>query len=233
MVAKVLNYKEDPKVRSMRVRTWFRSVEMASGLTTRELERLFSDGGAEKVKRSCIWNKYRAGTVAPRSGRSEKGLPNLVERVEKRYPGTAKWLTSPLWRLISPAPLEMSEIREVYEGLPVSLKALFIEQKSTAKGLFWRHPADPKDVFDALVAERGEDALIAALAMMREAVVIQDQWQHWLGATAVQNILALLNAARVATPFPIYLIYQYLKANWSSPGFFGEDSDLPQLWSEE
>lgn len=87
-------YKEDPDIRKMRVQAWFRAVSLESGLTPRELEKKFSESEAEKkVKRSCVWNRYRRGEVVPRSGPRPDGGLNLVDRVEAAYPGTAKWLT--------------------------------------------------------------------------------------------------------------------------------------------
>lgn len=220
MVAKVLNYKEDPKVRSMRVRTWFRSVEMASGLTTRELERLFSDGGAGKAKRSCIWNKYRAGTVAPRSGCSEKGRQNLVERVEKRYPGTAKWLSLPLWRLIDQAPIEMSEIRHFYEGLAPVLRTVFLASGRDALGLFWRRPVDAYDVCDLLKKQGDGDAFFAALVLTREAEITQNQVQHEVACSTALTLLEMFGYRAQPTPLPIKELLTWMEEVSDNAGYF-------------
>lgn len=97
---------------------------MASKLTPRELEKQFGEPKSnEKVKRSCVWDKYRRGDVVPRSGLRPGGGANLVDRVEVVYPGTAKWLTLPLWRLLDKAPMEMKRnpavlrrLAEAYAG---------------------------------------------------------------------------------------------------------------------
>lgn len=191
MASNARRYKEDPKVRSMRIRTWFRAVEMASGLTSSELEREFAERGREQGKRSCIWNKYRAGTVAPRSGHSEKGRLNLVERVEKSYPGTAKWLTLPLWRLIDRAPMEMVEIRQLFESLPAILRSMFVASEREATGLFWRRPVNLDDVCDKLRAQKNLDALVTAFILMKEAEVIQYQMQHEIACVVARQLLEM------------------------------------------
>jgi hypothetical protein len=193
MVKKSLVYKESPWVRTMRIQTWFRAVEQKSGgLGTHDLERQFSGKKIAHGKRSCIWNKYRAGTVAPRGGcgKSNGGV-NLVKRVETVYPGTAKWLSLPLWRLIDSAPMEMTEVRIFFEGLSPRLRPMFIASQKEAPGLFWRRPVDLKWVSDILCAKRDLDALVAALILVKEAEAIQNQTQHKAACTIAMQLLQM------------------------------------------
>lgn len=149
---------------------------LESGLTPRELERKFSESETEKkVKRSCVWNKYRRGEVAPRSGPRPDGGLNLVDRVEAFYPGTAKWLTLPLWRLLDKAPMEISEIRRYLEGLPNLMRQIFIYGPAQPSGLFWRRDTDYDDACDHLLRFGNLDGLTAVLALVKEAEFIQDQ----------------------------------------------------------
>jgi len=193
MVKKSLVYKESPWVRTMRIQTWFRAVEQKSGgLGTHDLERQFSGKKIAHGKRSCIWNKYRAGTVAPRGGcGNSTGGVNLVKRVETVYPGTAKWLSLPLWRLVDPAPMEMAEVRMLFEGLSPGLRPMFIASKKEASGLFWRRPVDIKQVGDILCAKRDLDALVAALILVKEAEVTQNQIQHEAACTITMQLLQI------------------------------------------
>lgn len=184
-------YVENPKLRSMRVRCWFNAVSQASGLTTGQLEKEFGEKGAERTPRSCIWNKYRRGDVVPRSRRPGDRSKKLVERVESRYPGTAKWLTSPVWRLADPAPMEMSEIRKVYEGMPKSIRSIFVEPASKPSSLFWRRSVNPKQVCEILLRFRDVDALIALLTMVKEAEVVQDRTQYGVAVKALLQELWL------------------------------------------
>lgn len=188
-------YKEDPEIRKMRVQAWFRAVSLASGLTPRELEKKFSESdGDRKVKRSCVWNKYRRGEVVPRSGPRPDGGLNLVDRVELAYPGTAKWLTLPLWRLLDKAPMEMSEIRRSYESLPRPMRAMFIHPDATESSVFWRVRAmDCKADCELLLRFESLEGLIAVLTLKKEVECTQNIAQHGL---CVRNMSLYLSKFR-------------------------------------
>lgn len=173
-------YKEDPEIRKMRVQAWFRAVSLASKLTPRELEKQFGEPKSnEKVKRSCVWDKYRRGDVVPRSGLRPGGGANLVDRVEVVYPGTAKWLTLPLWRLLDKAPMEMSEIRRCYESLPRPMRAMFIHPDATESSAFWRvRTMNCKADCELLLRFESLDGLVAVLTLKKEVECTQNIGQH-------------------------------------------------------
>lgn len=170
-------YKEDPEIRKMRVQAWFRAVSLASKLTPRELEKQFGEPKSnEKVKRSCVWDKYRRGEVVPRSGQRPDGALNLVDRVEAAYPGTAKWLNLALWRLLDGATLELSEIKKGYDNLPNVLRSAFVKpDQSASQNKFWRRSVDVKRVCEQLVCLGTIESLTALLLMLREAELVQNQ----------------------------------------------------------
>lgn len=182
-------YKEDPALRKMRVQTWFRAVALASGKTTGELERLFGDDSNAKAMRSGIWNKYKRGEVVPRSGRQGDGRPKLVERVEARYPGTARWLFSPLWRLVDRAPMEMGEIKRIYESMPKSIRAIFVAPENEATPIFWRRSVDTEHACEILLRFGDLDAFVALLTMLKEAEVTQDRYQYGVVMNAITQQL--------------------------------------------
>lgn len=219
------NRAEDPTIRSMRIRSWVRAVQLASGLTLAQLEDAFSERepGQKPSNRSCIWGKYERGEVAPRSGCSPKGTPNLIERVELRYPGTAMWLSSPLWRLADKAPMEMSEIREIYEGLPYLLRSIFIAAPHEASEVFWRRPVDTKDVGEILLKPSTQDTvstLVIALAMVKEAEITQSQYEHWTGVEIVQKCLAMQKQNGVLDGELLSDLYRYLVARLERVEYF-------------
>jgi len=216
-------YKEDPEIRKMRVQAWFQAVSLASGLTPRELEKKFSESDSDrKVKRSCVWDKYRRGEVAPRSGPRPDGGLNLIDRVEAAYPGTAKWLTLPLWRLLDKVPMEMSEIRRYLEGLPNLIRQIFISVSAQPSGLFWRRDIDYDDACDLLLRLGSLDGLTAVLALVKEAEVIQDQYQHQDCAQKAGEYVARLGGRGLLPEKLIGELSIYLAQRVSAAGYFFE-----------
>lgn len=219
-------YKEDPEIRKMRVQAWFRAVSLASKLTPRELEQLFGETKSnEKVKRSCVWDKYRRGEVVPRSGLRPDGGLNLVDRVEAVYPGTAKWLTLPLWRLLDRAPMEMSEIRRYLERLPNLMRQMFIYSEAQPTGLFWRRDTDYEDACDLLLRFVSLDGLNAVLALVKEAEVIQDQYQHQDCVRKAGEYLARLAYQELLPEKLNDELSNYLAQRVTSAGYFFELQD--------
>lgn len=211
--AKKKGYIEDPAIRKMRAQAWFKAVSLSSGMTAAELEREFSERKTEgaKTMRSCIWDKYRRGDALPRSGRKTSGELNLVERVETKFPGTAKWLTSPLWRLLDKAPMEMSEIRQIYEEMPSMLRPLFLAPSSEATEIFWRRQIGYKETYKTLAQLGSLEALTATLAMIREATIIQDQAKYVEGITTAKKLLVNQTSHPVINTWANEKLYALLK----------------------
>lgn len=215
----------------MRVRAWVRAVKLASGLGLAELEEMFSQRlGAGPSSRSCIWEKYQRGEVVPRIRLQTKRGLSLVERVEQRYPGTAKWLTSPLWRLVDKAPMEMSEVREIYEGLPHLFRSIFIAGPHEASEMFWRRPVDYEHVYTILLRQRDLDALVVALAMVKESETSQNQYQHWRGIETVWQCMDSLRHGGILDANLFSELRNYLEFYWEKARYFtvpgeGEDDD--------
>lgn len=224
---------EDPEIRSMRVRAWVRAVKQASGLSLAELEEEFSQRWAQRSPslRSCIWEKYQRGEVVPRASlRTKEGL-SLVERVEKRYPGTARWLSLPVWRLVDKASMDMNDIRTIYEGLPKLLRSIFIAGPDEASEIFWRRPVDHRHVCDIVLRIGDLDALVVALALVREAEITQNQAQHEVGVETVQECLYLLRNDPILGEELVYELHEYLGRCWENVKYFSvfeEDEDNGQ-----
>lgn len=212
-------YKEDPLVRSMRVRTWFHAVALASSLTAAELERKFAKADA-KGAGSCIWDKYRRGEVVPRGAESNR-LSGLVERVEAFFPGTAVWLLTPFWRLVDKAPLEMSEIRRVYESMPSAIRSLFVVPPRTRHQLFWRRFDDAQKTCASLLRLGNLESVTAHMALIREGETCQDTYTHSVAIArlrdhfvAARSVSATLRPA-VGLDLQTYLVRQWRHADYS------------------
>lgn len=170
-------YVEDKTIRRLRVKTWVDQVLATSNLFISELQQQFSDLN-EGNNHSCIWYKYSKGTTVPRIGENPKGKLYLANRVDKAYPGTMEWLTSPVWRLADDAPMTMSEIRTIFENMPYLFNSIFIEAKHKIKGVFWRRQVELELCLNTLSNLDTLDAFIALLAMLKEAEIKQDQETH-------------------------------------------------------
>lgn len=205
----ISRYVEDPLIRSMRVRAWFQAVTKTSGLTTHELEREFCAG--EGNPRSCIWNKYRRGEVVPRSAENGDGGPKLVERVEGRYPGTAIWLLSPLWRLVDNEPMEMSEIRRIYDEMPSSIRSIFVLPDDKFAKIFWRKLTEPEYVCEILLRFRDVNALVALLTMLREAEITQNREQYRFALGALAQIIKSGTSLETSECAAISELVRYLR----------------------
>ncbi|MBL4882160.1 MAG: hypothetical protein JKX82_12760 [Oleispira sp.] len=81
-----------------RVQTWFKFVSGNSERTAYQLEKEFSPEKFKtdlngNISHPCIWGKYRAGKVTPGAA--------LLEKVDKKYPGSLFWLNHPIWILLA------------------------------------------------------------------------------------------------------------------------------------
>ncbi|MEK0750778.1 hypothetical protein OSH65_25515, partial [Mycobacterium ulcerans] len=86
----------------------------------------------------------------------------------------------------------MSEIRFYLEGLPNLMRQMFIYSETQPTGLFWRRDTDYEDACDLLLRFGCLDGLNAVLALLKEAEVIQDQYQHQVCAQKAGEYIARL-----------------------------------------
>lgn len=158
---------------SLRTIAWVDAVVVKSKKSISALELEFQPPlpkGKAYRSRSYIWQKYKKGIVVPRSDIGLDGKDGLVQRVDKRYPGTAAVFNSPLWELCSQTPIEMSQVKAVYCSFPPALRKQFVG-KADAK--FWRKPCDPDELCESLLRERSLNGLVALVCLAREAEAIQ------------------------------------------------------------
>jgi hypothetical protein len=223
-------YVEDPLIRSMRVRTWFQAVSMASGKTPAQLEREFSEreDPIKTTPRSCIWEKYRRGEVVPRLGVRENSRSNLAERVEVRYPQTKKWLTSPLWRAADKAPMSIRDIRAAYESLAPDIASLFVADDVGATEVFWRRPLNAEAVCGLLGRSSRVDAIAALALMVKEAEMAQNQPQHRIAVSAATQRMSQLGGVP-ALGEVLPELFRYVTDRWKSVRYITTQthSDLP------
>ncbi len=168
---------------------WFNAVSLAGGgLTAGQLEVLFGSSNTGKTytlsDRSGLWGKYRTGYICPKTKPDLNGRISIVERVEKKFPGTAKWLTLPFWDVLSYTPMTIWDLKKIYCSFPPALREMFVMEIPGANMMFWRKRQDPLELCRKLIELGGIDALTAILALIKEAETIQYPELHLLGLEA-------------------------------------------------
>lgn len=198
---------ESRTIKRLRIQSWFQAVSHASGLSAGELEYQFSLAN-KQCPRSCIWDKYRRGDVAPRD--------SLIKAVEIRYPGTEQWLHSPLWRFADEVPIGMAEIRTAFECLPNLLRSMFVVRQATQSTIFWRRPVETSEACEILLRFNSIDALIATLILVKEAETAQIQDQHMEGIHFALSYLAKFTRHVAIGGAVNSDLQNYLKSRWEN-----------------
>lgn len=128
-------------ITKLKVMAWFRAVAEASGKTSAQLEREFADPNhIRKSKdknqeiRPGLWDKYRRGEVEPRARPINENRVSVVQAVEAKYPGTARVLTLPLWKLLDfSQSMTMEELDEIEKSLPPRVQHLHVQENVLGK----------------------------------------------------------------------------------------------------
>lgn len=169
----------------IRTKAWFIAVSQASGMNAEELEIYFAPPDKQGMyrggNRPRLWEKYRAGRICPKSKPDRNEKESIVERVGKCFPGTDKWISMPFWQVLSYSQMEMHELKAVYRSLSNPVRELIIMEKAQENKMFWRTPTNQDDLYRKLISIGDIDAATAVLAMIKEAEVTQNQFQHRQG----------------------------------------------------
>lgn len=150
-------------------------------MNDRELEVLFGDSKYTSAYRPGLWGKYKKGTMCPRSKPDMHGRPSIVQRVEAKFPGTAKWLESSFWDALSRKPMGMSEIKTIYWSLSEEVCEKIIADEvdpDLYEATFWRIPKDWGALYSELYEIGDLDAATAILALIKECETTQRQEAH-------------------------------------------------------
>lgn len=211
-----------------RIMTWFNAVSLASGLTACQLDMKYAEKHQVKrlrdgVQRPCIWDKYRRGTVGPsikpRKGKSE----SIVQRVEREYPETARWLSLPLWRLLETEQITMPDLHQIFSGLDGTVRDLLLYPTPHKDGLFWQKSwHDIERLVESLFKLNSLDATTAMVGLIREAEICQDQFLHQEAYWALISMIETLDcepALREVLPeLRLYLIEKFTSVSYTDDG---------------
>lgn len=190
----------DPAFR-IRTKAWFNAVTQASGgMTAGQLEILFGPSRNSRKyapgARPGLWGKYETGYICPKFKPDINGRPSIVERVDEKFPGTAKWMMMPFWNVLSRRPMEMSEIRQIYLSLPDEISEMIVAGDTDPPrrvATFWRKPTDSRKLYDYLYEIGNLDAATAILALIKEYEITQSGYAHMYGAAYWGKIALFLH----------------------------------------
>lgn len=196
------------EVDKIRAVIWFAAVKNTSGLgNPYQLEKHFCGGFPRGLDgqylRSCKWNPYASGQTCP--------SPSTVKQVEQTFPGTARWLTLPLWRVIADPPLEGDALLRSITDVRPTLRKRLVEGRRLLP-----------QTFHSLEKEGGIEALTALLGIAVAAEQSGLEANHANAASAAFRIFLLLCSTE---PFHSarHLFFNYLHDRYFSrtykPGF--------------
>jgi hypothetical protein len=173
--------KQNKALQQLRVQTWFNAVAEASGKTAYELEKEFAPSTVDREnfnkERARLWEKYRLGKTMPTIKEKKGGRKGIAQLVEEKYPGTIHWLTDERFNLADmDKEITMKFIREVYESLPPEIRKYIVRENANASTLFWRKKFITEPPFyESLIRNPSPLAFIALLALLREALICQNE----------------------------------------------------------
>lgn len=153
---------------------WFYVVKARSGLPSAyaielDLEPHIVRRGADRLRRPRKWDGYEAGRrVASR----RPGRVGSIEVAESRFPGTARFLESPLRTLLRKSAVSLRWIDDQLLALPETLVDLLFEPRPASSTL-----ARQLRPFNGVLAWElsvlgGFDGLVASVLLMKRAELI-------------------------------------------------------------
>lgn len=188
----------------IKVQSWFNAVSIASGKTAYQLEKEFLPPGRDASnfpeKRSTIWQKYKSGKIEPSSNMIKGHTKSVAERVEEKYPGTIRWLTSPYWLLAdSDRQTTLEDLRYAYEWLHPKTRYLVVKENVGDRDIFWRKQTVERELLRKAVGIEDIDGLTLAMALVVESRL----WQlESLYRGRIENLMTVLEGcnSQILTP---------------------------------
>ena len=150
-----------------RTRLWARAVYLSARAARHKLERTLGKDG----RWIGLWARYDKGLVSPSRER--------IHRIGKKLPGTSRYYFCPVWGLLQHRFFTQDELRTAVDWLGSPFRVAFLAGDDSSNGPFWRKPGDRLELLDELIQllgdrEKGLDALVAILVVLREAELSQD-----------------------------------------------------------
>lgn len=158
----------------LRTRLWFRALQEMSGLPTAYAVEMALDGDRVRkrntdVSRPRKWDAYKRGAKVPAD---RPGPRNAIEQAEARFPGSARWFRSPLWRYLKNEPFNARQFEDALRMIEPAVVSLLFEAAPREHEKVPRQRSFDHDTADRLIALGGFDALVAAILLAGLSEVI-------------------------------------------------------------
>lgn len=184
---------------------WFFVVKARSGLPSAyamelSIEPHLTRRGADGLKRPRKWDGYEAGRRVPER---KPGKIGSIEWAEDRFPGTAKYLESPLRILLREEEVTLRWIDNQLRTLPSNIVELLFEPQPASSGLTSALQAFDLPRAQQLAMGGSFDALVATTLLMKRAELIQSPELRrlaWVTYLLTQSsVAALPGVSEIAT----------------------------------
>lgn len=169
----------DP-IDQLRTRMWFHAVKLQSGLPSAYAIEMALDGELVRKRESDVarprkWDAYEKGSKVPRD---KPGTRNVIDQAEARFPGTAVWFRSPIWRMLKRERLDRRAIEAEMRALSPQVRALLFEAELRGTERELRFKAFEGDDEQKLWEMCNFEALVTTLLLVAQSEEIASKELH-------------------------------------------------------
>lgn len=157
-------------------------------VTTAELTKMFAEFVSEGSK---VWYSFKAGASQLGPGRYG-GEGDLGDVVEARYPEALPWRDHLLWSALEYVELTERRIHALMWKLPITVRCTLMQ--SIGDVGVQRYLSRPDFEARTIVEHRSLDALVAAVLLVREAELRQEEDRWQCAKQAMIDLLPTLRA---------------------------------------
>jgi len=163
-----------------------------------------------RIVRPALMDRYARGELSPKNDGRRCGGKKLVERLEAAYPGSAKWLSLPLWELMSLKPYSLNDIHQMMAPLQGPFFYKFFSRTTSPGKIYLRNfLVDLKEV-QRIARHETLDAFTFLLGLAREAEHTLDVRVHYHACLGMRALFPAM--AQVPELAPIAgRIFDYLE----------------------
>lgn len=188
----------------LRTRLWFHVVKLVSGLSSAyavelELEpesvKRTQEGGVSRPRK---WDFYENGNRVPKR---IKGKQYAVDVAEARFPGTAAYFESPIWRVLRREVLSKEEIDSELRRLSPPIAEILLEDRLVDEEKVKRFLDFNQQSVDRLVSVGTFEALAAVVLLIAKSERIASLELRTFAQNAYLSLIPVLEQRLETAPF--------------------------------